>query len=372
MTLLSAADDFPVHQTPEPIAIATGERNFYDRYFWNGYTPDGALFFALAHGTYPALGVQDAAFSVVTGGVQYNLRASRSSPLLDRMDLRVGPIEVTVVAPLERHHLVVDSPEHGVRADLHWTGRTQALLEPRFTRRLGTRLFMDYTRLTQNGSWSGWIEIAGERHRVGEHTLGTRDRSWGIRPVGEPDAQPAHAEPQFFWLWAPSNFDDCSTLYHLNADGLGRPWNTFGALVPCGGRGDGSAPLEFDEVESKLELIPGTRHAQAAEIKMTSAREQLTLRLERRFEFFMSGIGYGHPEWRHGRRHQAPLVTGFDEIAHDGLDLNDPLHLHVQAFSDVALERASDGSTHKGLGILEQLILGRYEPLGLEGLTGPT
>ena len=35
-------------------------------------------------------------------------------------------------------------------------------------------------------------------------TWGSRDRSWGIRPVGERNAYGAPTgPPQFFWLWAP-------------------------------------------------------------------------------------------------------------------------------------------------------------------------
>ena len=74
--MLTKADDYPVHQLPEPIATAGTDRNFYDRYFFNGYAPDGSTFFACALGVYPHLNIMDAAFSVIDGGVQRNLRAS--------------------------------------------------------------------------------------------------------------------------------------------------------------------------------------------------------------------------------------------------------------------------------------------------------
>ena len=35
--MLSKGDDYPIHQSPEPIAFAGQSRNFYDRYFSNGY-----------------------------------------------------------------------------------------------------------------------------------------------------------------------------------------------------------------------------------------------------------------------------------------------------------------------------------------------
>ena len=91
---------FPLHQSSEPIAFAGTDRNFYDRYFFNGYSPDGSVFFAAAMGFYPQLGVVDASFCVLAGGVQYNLRASRRSGG-ERLDLSVGPITVSIDVPLE-------------------------------------------------------------------------------------------------------------------------------------------------------------------------------------------------------------------------------------------------------------------------------
>ena len=67
--MLSKADDYPIHQTPEPIAYAGTDRNFYDRYFFNGYGYEGELFFAAAMGVYPHLNIADAAFVVVRDGV---------------------------------------------------------------------------------------------------------------------------------------------------------------------------------------------------------------------------------------------------------------------------------------------------------------
>ena len=48
--MLTKADDYPVHQTAEPIAHAGTDRNFYDRYFFNGYSADGSVFFGTALG----------------------------------------------------------------------------------------------------------------------------------------------------------------------------------------------------------------------------------------------------------------------------------------------------------------------------------
>lgn len=46
--MLTQADDFPIHRTPEPLAFRQPDRNFYDRYFFSGYAPDGSVLFAVA------------------------------------------------------------------------------------------------------------------------------------------------------------------------------------------------------------------------------------------------------------------------------------------------------------------------------------
>jgi hypothetical protein len=73
--VLTKGDDYPLHQTPEPIACSGTDRNVHDRYFFNGYAPDGADISAVAFGVYPHVNVADAHFSVVRVGVQ--LRSAR-------------------------------------------------------------------------------------------------------------------------------------------------------------------------------------------------------------------------------------------------------------------------------------------------------
>ena len=115
---ITPADDFLIHQTPYTFdRVATSDRNFYDRYFFNGYRRDGEVYFALAMGIYPNLGIIDAALSVVSKGTQYFVRGSR---LLgsDRMDTHVGPISVQVVEPLKKFRIKVAKNRWGITADL--------------------------------------------------------------------------------------------------------------------------------------------------------------------------------------------------------------------------------------------------------------
>ena len=119
--VLSRGDEYPIHQTPEPVAYSGTDRNFYDRYFFNGYASDGSGFFALALGVYPHLDVMDAHFNVVRDGVQHCIHASRELNM-ERMDLIVGPIRIEVIEPLHKLRLIVDECE-GISADLTFTSR---------------------------------------------------------------------------------------------------------------------------------------------------------------------------------------------------------------------------------------------------------
>jgi parvulin-like peptidyl-prolyl isomerase len=62
-------------------------------------------------------------------------------------------------------------------------------LDPVMTRqtlRNERHIVMDATRLDQFGFWSGWIRYDGRELKVdGRTTFGLKDRSWGIRPVGD-------------------------------------------------------------------------------------------------------------------------------------------------------------------------------------------
>jgi hypothetical protein len=369
--VLNRFDDYPIHQTPEPLAHpSTGDRNFYDRYFFNGYTRDGALYFAAALGLYPNRGVIDAAFSVVRGGVQVSLHASGRAPR-ERGETRVGPLAVEVEEPMRRLRLRVAPNPTGLEADLVFHARTAAVEEPRFVARDGGRVVMDSTRFTQWGGWSGSLAVDGERLaelRPAE-VLGSRDRSWGVRRVGEAEGgAPSGLEPQFFWLWAPLHFADFCTHFDVNEDAEGRAWHWNGnrvAALRTAGAGTlaEEPPAErMAAVTHAIDWQPGTRRARRAEIRLTPLRgEPLRIELEPLLTFQMLGIGYLHPEWGHGLWKGESALAGERWTLADLAPL-DPRHIHVQQ-----LCRARCGA-EEGIGVLEQLVIGRHAPSGFRSL----
>lgn len=354
--MLTWADDYPIHQTPEPIAFSGTDRNFYDRYFFNGYSADGSVFFAAALGVYPHLDVIDTAFCVIADGKQHNVRAARRLNS-ERMDLHVGPIEVRVIEPLKKLGVRVGGNDGGVLADLVFEARHQPIEEPRFTRRNGPRMFMDYTRMTQNGAWSGELSIKGDKLDIAS-ALGTRDRSWGIRPVGAPDSQPGPAAFQFFWLWAPFNFEHHAVFCHTNDDEAGKPWNRRAVIDRIG-----RSRTEFEHPVFTLKYKPGTRRLQRAEINLAP---DTSLSIEPTgMHFYMSGLGYTHPTWGHGRDHGA-FETAYDVIDASSVDDNAPGQLHIQALAHATLTEG--GKAYKGAGVLEQFLIGPHAPSGFKSV----
>ncbi len=361
--MLTKGDDFPLHQTPEPVAYAGTDRNFYDRYFFNGYAPDGSGFFAVALGIYPHLNVADAHFCSIRNGIQYNLHTSRELRM-ERMDLEVGPIAIEVIEPLKTLRIRVNG--EGLAADLTFTGRAFPIEEPRFTHRIGPRTFMDYTRMTQNGHYSGWIEVDGMRTDLADDTVGTRDRSWGVRPVGASDTQPhGHGVvPAFFWQWTPVNLPGRSLFFHINADRHGAPWNTRAVIVPDGAGQSQSEIDGFHETPSAImqsPLQPGTRWPAGGTLTVQRPEGPLTLIFEPLQRFQMRGLGYTSPKWGHGLYH-GPLAVEREDLVLADLDPMAPTldNLHVQIVSRVT---TSDGET--GIGAFEQLVIGPYGPWGL-------
>ncbi len=354
--VLTRADDWPIHQTSEPIAYAGTDRNFYDRYFFNGYAPDGSGFFAAAFGVYPHLDIADAHFSFIRGGTQYALHASAELGQ-ERMAMRVGPIAIEIVEPLHQLRVTIDAAE-GIAGEFTFTSRAFPLEEPRFIHRIGSRAFMDYTRMTQNGHYTGWIEVDGAREEIAAGTMGTRDRSWGVRPIGARDPQPipGHPVPSFFWQWTPINLEDGSLFFHINADTAGNPWNTRAAYAA-----DGASAGEITEGRGVMTstLAQGSRWPQSGTLDLAIPGAPANLSLKPVGRFQMKGLGYTHPVWGHGIHHGALKVEReqFDLAALDPAALD---NRHVQIIC------AIDGDA-KGVGAFEQLILGPYAPLKLEG-----
>lgn len=365
--MLTKADDYPIHQLPVPIAFAGTDRNFYDRFFFNGYSKNGDLFIAFALGVYPHLNVMDGSFCVWRNGKQYNVHVSRLLHM-ERLDTKIGPYAVEIVEPLKKLRVTLGDNEYGVKGDVTFTARALPVEEPRFIHHSGPRTTMDYTRMTQNGVYEGWVEIEGERIEIRpDDVWGTRDRSWGVRPVGLQDSQPVAPPkpPQFYWLWGPSNFDDRFVLYHNNAEASGESFNTAAVMGMLG-----DVPAQHMKTcSSVVNFKSGTRHAKSAVAEFSDGKTNWKLTYDCQWQFYMAGLGYMNPTWGHGH-YKGENVIGFELFETDKENEMQFDRQHVQAFSFLTLENDA-GETFKGSGVLEQLSFGPHEPSGFKDLLDP-
>ncbi len=367
--MLNKLDDFPVHQTPEPLAHPqTSDRNAYDRTWFNGYAADGSYYFAVGMAVYPHRGILDGAFSVVEpDSRQHCFFGSRRAPS-ERTDMRVGPLRIEVVEPMRRTRVILDDNESGISCDLTFSARTASIQEARQMLWSGARRVMDATRFDQFGRWSGVVSHPDGEIKVDDEVCrGTKDRSWGVRRVGEPETGGAPARPDgMFFLWAPLFWDD-HISHAIFFDGERGNALVREALV---------APLYATETEipgvqdgrdermatahHRITYVQGTRLAASAEIDLICLNgDTRTIALEPILKFQMKGLGYSHPEWGQGMW-KGELATGHESFDPKALDMLAPMNLHVQQ-----VVRASDGR-QTGIGVLEQVSIGPYLPAGFK------
>jgi hypothetical protein len=367
--MLNKLDDYPVHQTPEPLAhAATSDRNVYDRTWFNGYAPDGSYYFGIGMAIYPHRGILDCAFSVVQPGLrQHCFYGSRRAPR-ERTEMDVGPMRIEIEAPMKRTRVVLDDNKSGISCDLVFSARSASIQEARQTLWSGTRRVMDATRFDQFGRWSGVVRHPEGEIRVDERVcLGTKDRSWGVRGVGEPESGGAPTMPGgIFFLWAPLFWDDhiSHAIFFdgmkgeaLVREGIVAPLYATEADVP--GVEDGRDE-RMATARHRIKYHRGTRLAESAEIDLVGHDEKTrTISLEPILKFQMKGLGYGHPEWGQGMW-KGDLAIGSESFDPRQLDMLDRSNIHVQQ-----VVRASDG-TRTGVGVLEQICIGPYAPSGFK------
>lgn len=372
--MITQFDDYCIHQTCEPLASpGSSDRNFYDRYWANGFDTAGSFMFEMGLGMYPNRKVMDAHFAVLVDGVQHCFHASRRAPL-ERHDTVVGPLQLHILQPLQSFRLVLGPNDSGLTCDLVFTARTQPEEEPRSVLYDEQRLVMQTTRFTQMGRWQGHIGLNGRRIEVdATQTLGARDKSWGIRPVGEPEnGAPPRAQqvPRVYWVWAPLDFGDFATTFNTfeNADGSASQLSAHRLVASDDPQARTGQPVEpMHHARHRIDWLPGTRFARRAELELVDTQGQtLQIELEPLLRFHVMAIGYHHPEWGHGRW-KGELATGHETLAVDDLPALDHRYVHVHQ-----LVRAQAGN-RTGYGTFETLTFGPHAPSGfahfLDGAT---
>ncbi|MFD5189582.1 hypothetical protein ACFWMU_15780 [Streptomyces sp. NPDC058357] len=361
-----ALDEYPVHQVPLSMRhIATSDRNAYDRCIFHVFDHTGSALLVLGLGVYPNTGVIDAFATLRLGD---ELLAVRSSDALteDRMRMEVGPIRITVDEPLKRFtlHCAADPADpDGLSCDLSWQGAFEPLWEPHHTMRRGNRLTLEGRRFVQAGTVTGVICAKGEEIIVtADEWTGTRDRSWGVRPIPGEDGGRAgeeHVPEGFHWLWCPVRFDDRFLMVIVQEEPDG--YRTLSDAVEVR---DGHPDTQLGWPQPDITYRSGTRQPERAVIHLADRHRK---NIELTAEILISSplaVGAGYPpadDWSHG------TWRGRHWTDRRGYDLAD-LSAHPMAVfgvTDHAARFTLDDAT--GYGIFEHGTFGRHDPSGFTG-----
>lgn len=353
-------DEFPIHQAPLSLQyVASSDRNFYDRSYFNAHDRTGDVFLVTGFGVYPNLGVKDAYVTVRLGDRQHTARYADALDA-DRMHQQVGPYRVEVLEPLQRIRIVSDGHDEGIACDITWEGAFPVVEEPRHVMRSGDRPILDACRFAQVGSWEGVINVDGTDIAVDPAVwTGTRDRSWGIRPVGEAEPPGRNADEPlegFWWLYVPLRFEDFAVVVIVQEEPDGYRFLNDATRVWADGRVE---QLGWPRVE--ITYGSGTRHPTHAVVHLTE-RDGTPLDIEVEGLGFVAlnvGAGYGgDPDWGHGQWKGRAWASGAV------YDMTDPAVLGRVPFSVVDHVARATCNGAEGWGLFEHGTFGRHDPSG--------
>jgi hypothetical protein len=228
-------------------------------------------------------------------------------------------------------------------------------------------VIFDSFRLAQTGRWSGQVRSGSAEFTITpDRWRGSRDRSWGVRPVGESEAPGIQAKNpgQFYWMYAPMQFDDFSILTIVQEDAGGN--RVLEEAVRVWPESAAREPQLLGRPEYRPEFAPGTRDVARATLSYRppeAAPIEITIRPVLPVSLLV-GTGYGlEPDWKHGMYQGPDLVV--QGVTYDLDQPEDKARMWGMVDSVAVFECAENGSTLTGSGLFEYWALGPHEPTGL-------
>jgi len=343
---LSPADDFMIHQTPEPIRVMwSSDHRVYER-FWAVFHDDaGELIVATGLSFYPNLDTAEAYAIVNHRGDHRSVRAFRRLGG-DRMDLRVGPLHPTVVAGLREWRYPLDENEWGISFDVTFRDTMRGMFRER--KATPERSFPpgrqpDVTSGFETfGVVEGTVTVDARRIELDPETCrGTRDRHWGVgRNVGGPKLE--LPRPRTTVGHSGNSFVAFSD-YAIWGDQILYP---FGDARPGMGR--------IVKSDRRLRFEPGTNIFVEGEIDYTlddgDVKRVHYERIGAQTAYLRCAMYGGTPD---SGIHQGEYV-GDDVVEGDDYDVNDPhSRMHLMGLDEHQCRVTCDGET----------VVGIYQPI---------
>ncbi len=390
--VLTPYDEFPVHQSSRPFSeLPSTDLAWDDGYFFGVYSARERIFLFTGMRINANADVVGGYAGINHAGRQHTVRLSRI--WRPDFDTAIGPLSFRFVEPMREIHLSLADNPSDLQFDLRWIALAPPHEEAHHRAVNRSRPVTDQTRYTQGGTAAGRIRFKDHAFDVAPmQWFASRDHSWGLYSAREP------LRPDPRWLpppqvpavrralrfWMPFQTPEYSGFYHFHEDATGRQLamnDTFG--TPFEGvihHGFDGPIVRLVAARHRLRFMPGTRAVAAGEIELV---DEHGCTWQHAIEvasppWSPATIGYNVDggSWRDGgsiSTYHGPGVY----IEHDEFDfsrqpyrilnhLGAPMRAHGREHIAVLRSTDPDGRTAAGLGQLEFVCEGRYEPYGFE------
>jgi hypothetical protein len=196
---------------------------------------------------------------------------------------------------------------------------------------------------------------------------GARDRSWGIRPVGEPEAPGIRVEDVvaakvgFYHNWIPLHLDRGMYKVMYDADYAGATTVQEAAFVPA--YGQPGEIQHFGEPKIEIDYISGTREMKEARTILPNPNgDDIHIRsIPQRTVYLAAGTGYMPRDgWGHGFYQGKNVVQGMT------FDMSTQAKRTEYAVLNETLCRLELGTGEVSYGMHENMLIGIYKPFGFE------
>lgn len=390
--MLTPYDEFPVHQTSRPFSeLPSTDFSWDDGYFFGVYSAEAKIFLFTGMRINANTDIVGGYAGINCAGIQHTLRVSRV--WRPDFDTAIGPLSFNFVKPMREIHLVLEANDSDLEFDLHWIALAPPHEEAHHSAYNRMRPSTDQTRYTQGGTASGRIRFKDRWYDVTPmQWFGSRDHSWGLyagRDPLRPDPRwlPPPEEPEVrraLRFWLPFQTPDYSGFYHFHEDAKGRQMrmnDTFG--TPFEGavnHGFEGPKLRFVSASHDLHFMPNTRavsHGTVDLVDENGGEWHHDLEVASP-PWSPATIGYNVDggSWKDGGNigsyHGPGVYTEHDEFdfsrqPHGLLNhLGKPMKPHGREHITIVRSTGPDGKVSEGLGQLEFVCEGRYDPYGFE------
>ncbi len=259
----------------------------------------------------------------------------------------------------------VSDSERAIHCDLLFEAESGAIDEGRLKVGRDGIHWIDQTRFMQYGQWSGWMEVDGVRLDCSASgVFGLRDKSWGIRVIGEQQVTPRQGD-QIFWMNVVLRLDGRFGVFRTLDREDGSSVERAGYFAPLY-RDPQQVPVGETALEEAshwhfdLQFAQAGRRIVSGSYRLEMAGgEDLAIEGECLGCIAYTGIGYNHDRWHHGLDHGDVLVVereSWPVAEFDGLQARRQFLASVMCFrlnGDII-----------GFGHTEQLLVGPDQPFG--------